>query len=99
MARLSALLLIGAILWAVAMVTIIYIPAVFLGSGAAVRVALTSGWLGATASGLVMARRYQARREGGEGGAAWVWRRSPRSWPRSSWSGSWAGSPCWPHSW
>ncbi len=67
-ARLSALLLIGAILWAVAMVTIIYIPAVFLGSGAAVRVALTSGWLGATASGLVMARRYQARREGGGGG-------------------------------
>jgi hypothetical protein len=55
-ARLSALLLIAAILWASALATVVYVPAVFLWAGIPVRVAVTSGWLVSTAFAVVSGR-------------------------------------------
>ena len=61
--RLSATLMIGAILWTLAMATVIYVPALFLSLGVPLRVALTSGWLSATAFGVIAGRK--GRPEGG----------------------------------
>ena len=62
-ARLSALLLIAALVWLAALGTIVYVPAAFLAVGIPLRVALTSGWLGATVFG-VLSGRYAAPRPG-----------------------------------
>ncbi len=65
--RLSALLLIAAIGWASALATVIYVPALFLAAGTWVRVALTSGWLGATVAGVLTGRRARPKAKGGGG--------------------------------
>lgn len=51
--RLSAMLLIASIGWLLAMGTILYVPALFLSAGAPLRVAVTSGWLAATATAVL----------------------------------------------
>jgi hypothetical protein len=59
-ARLASLMLVAAIAWAGAVATILYVPALFLYAGVPLRLALTSGWLGATALGVLTGRRAAA---------------------------------------
>ena len=68
-ARLSALLLIAALVWLAALGTIVYVPAAFLAAEIPLRVVLTSGWLGAAVFGVLLGR-YAAPRpaSGGSGG-------------------------------
>ena len=63
--RLSALLLIASLLWTVALVSIVYVPAALLASGPVLRTALASGWLATTAFGVLSGRRAQPK--GGNG--------------------------------
>ena len=55
-----ALLLIASLLWTVALVSIVYVPAAFLASGPVLRTALVSGWL-ATAFGNLKGWRPQLK--------------------------------------
>jgi hypothetical protein len=66
-ARVAALLLIAAVAWLGAMGTILYVPALFLYAGVPMRLAMTSGWLGATAIGVLTGRRAGPTPTGGGG--------------------------------
>lgn len=67
-ARIAALLLIAAISWLGAMATILYVPALYLYAGAWARLALTSGWLAATAASVVAGRSAGPTPTGADGG-------------------------------
>ena len=71
-ARLSALLLIGALSWLLAMATILYVPALFLAAPIWIRIAIASGWLGSTALGVLAGRRVGPTPGGGGGGGGSV---------------------------
>jgi hypothetical protein len=55
-ARLAAMLLVASICWVATMASILYLPALFLAAGPAARAAIASGWLAATATGVLSAK-------------------------------------------
>ena len=69
-ARYAAGLVIAGVLWLVGMAAALYLPALFLAGGAAFRLAIASGWLGATALGVVTGRFVLPKLQGRGGGQA-----------------------------
>lgn len=67
-ARFSARLTIAGIVWVVVMASILYLPGLFLAAGPLAKTALTTGWLGTTAFGVLTGRYVLPKRQRGSGG-------------------------------
>jgi hypothetical protein len=64
--RFGALVFIGGLLWLIGSATVLYVPALFVGAGLVLRLAITSGWLATTAAGVFAGRNANPKAQKGQ---------------------------------